>query len=876
MKRFLLSLTIWLCVTAWFSLAQNTPDLIEAPFQQTWRTPTPNSSKRPWSQKITILSNATNTSILIAAEAPSFLFYPDHAVSNRFYFCAELEAPSSRQTGWFGLSANILGNGPLYFFEVRPNPLGYGADGLRFVSEAGNKTEIIFSTTIDLPDRKSFILEWTRPDPTNFHLAVLSGGTRLFSKDVQTRGESLSGFLGLCNHSASQSSNEWKHIWIAKDKPDKTPLPDNRPAPVSNVSSPGQMLKTAQIKTNQIISNEAPQLIAWERRGSRRLSSNDHWTLQFDRPVEAASVQLLFKRKDTVFFKITGETLRNPDIEINFVPPVFPETMPRTEYEVFWRFGDNVESKLSDFHYAESLPKRPSLVLNGSVSNKGLYLSDENIFLERDPREQLSTSFPIQSMRMLPPLKSDWIFFRYERFVTDTLSEDDASSFPDLDDSAEEWCRLHPQLYFAIKLPAPDRQEVETYIRRLGRLAKHVSQKAYRSRFLGFVFEWTADLEATNYSLFANTVSETDWPKKLCGIELGQSTISSADTSLKNLESESLLSFARDARFNIFFLSTELVKVKSYPFLDLSPTWLPALQRDKLVLMADVPSAVERSVTAKTLELPPDPFWNRDEFYFSILRREIARSLLSGFPGEPKEIDAFLDDLVSAFPIKKEIKAREKTRAKRLLSFSLNQRSESTPEVQYVLDSHSPFSPSATSNQWALNLAGLSWSALAEGEVVPSPAVFFQTPPSEEAGRIILEKALTSVRTQAFIFTDYGDPSEERQIQKYKIKNLNFFTANRPFVTPEELNQIYRDAGFRPFLPGGDEMLFRGPWILLHTRESGTKECQFPRDWREVTEVFTGRVYPVLDGKFECQILAPSTCLFFKGQWKDNPYASKP
>ncbi|MBL8995551.1 MAG: hypothetical protein JNM63_19550, partial [Spirochaetia bacterium] len=401
--------------------------------------------------------------------------------------------------------------------------------------------------------------------------------------------------------------------------------------------------------------------------------------------------------------------------------------------------------------------------------------------------------------------------------------------FPDLDDSAEEWCRLHPDRAFALKLPAPKGEDPGNYTNRLRLLVQHISQKAYRSRFLGFVFEWDAGLPPRTISLLADLVKEGSRQNQICGIEPNQSFTASTDPDAKIRHFQMVSDLILDRDINSFFLPAASVRTARYPDQELNPLWLQLLSREKRVFPADTASPEAKSSTAQFPNLPSDPFWNRDEFYFSILRREVAAAVISGFPSEPKAVESVLEELLAAFPLKKETKTREKIRAKELLSFGLAQRYDAQVEVAFVINgewSDTLSIASTASNQRALNRAGLSWRACMSEDTPTPPVLFFKSPPSENLGRMILEKISARTNEQTFIITGYSNLSDEPLVKNIQINNLNFFLVSRPYLNPDELNQIYRACGLRPFLSTGDEILAQGPWILLHTRESGTKECQ--------------------------------------------------
>ena len=272
--------------------------------------------------------------------------------------------------------------------------------------------------------------------------------------------------------------------------------------------------------------------------------------------------------------------------------------------------------------------------------------------------------------------------------------------------------------------------------------------------------------------------------------------------------------------------------------------------------------------------------WKTPEETIAGLRREAGMALINGFSawffniwGKSYADPAVIGDLKHTGEIWKKY---------------ANCSSGSTSEVLFVIDTESNYHVKATAapdwhrlqNRLAhmlrnnISAAGLGcdqtlFSDLEHADLAQYKVIIFQNPTvlTDERIRILREKVLKSGRTII-----WGIAPGTILNGKYTGKAYDFGTgdfieilpADPEELTAELLRELMLKAGVHEYAPGCAQWASE-EFLLLNRApdaEPGELEVTLRRDAERVTDLYSGKVIPVVDRKFKDMFAAPETKLY--------------
>ena len=170
----------------------------------------------------------------------------------------------------------------------------------------------------------------------------------------------------------------------------------------------------------------------------------------------------------------------------------------------------------------------------------------------------------------------------------------------------------------------------------------------------------------------------------------------------------------------------------------------------------------------------------------------------------------------------------------------------------------------------------LSRADLAQFKVLVFPGLFEVTPEKTE---ILKKYACKNDRTVVFVYA--SGISDGKTLDPARVKALTgtafktsgvsavqrdgwkaVYAADYKDVTPQMLQKIATEAGVTIYCEDAVPVYANERLVAIHMAQGGEKTITLPKACREVKELYTGRVIPVANRRFQYTFAAPDTALF--------------
>ena len=170
----------------------------------------------------------------------------------------------------------------------------------------------------------------------------------------------------------------------------------------------------------------------------------------------------------------------------------------------------------------------------------------------------------------------------------------------------------------------------------------------------------------------------------------------------------------------------------------------------------------------------------------------------------------------------------------------------------------------------------LATADLGQYRLLLFPGLFVVTP---EKLKVLEERVFHSNRTVLFVYAP--GICDGKSLDTARVKDLTgaafgtegvstvqrdgwkaVYASDYDAITPQTLRQAALEAGVTIYCQDPVPVYANERLVAIHMAQGGDKTITLPADCRQVKELYTGRVIPVVDRRFQYTFQTPDTALF--------------